>query len=168
MSEQVNAKKKKRITIFDIFIVAAIIAVIAYVGYTLVVVPIQNRGTAVKIEFTVEMTATTEDIVGLVNEGDIVTITNRPSAQVVKVEALPAQKEAIDYAGGGYVMGTIPDRYDLLVTVQSDASENSKEINAQGTPIRVGTMVSVEGQGYSVNGYVLDMRFVELTEGGAI
>jgi len=164
MSE--NIKKKKRITIFDIFIVAAIIAVIAYVAYTLVVVPMKNRGVDRQIEFTVEMTATTKDIVDLVKVGDIVTITNRPSATVVKVEALPARKSAVDYTTGNYVMGTIPDRYDLLVTVAADANETAKEITAVGTPIRIGTMVSVEGQGYSVNGYVLDMRFTD--EAGSV
>ena len=164
MSE--NIQKKKRITVFDIFIVAAIVAVIAYVLYTLVVVPMQNRGVARQIEFTVEMTATTKDIVDLVQVGDIVTITNRPSGEVVKVEAHPAQKSAVDYTTGNYVMSTIPGRYDLFVTVAADANETAKEITAVGTPIRIGTMVSVEGQGYSVSGYVLDMRFTD--EAGSV
>ena len=153
-----NEQKKRRFTVFDIIFVILIIAVLASVAYFLVVVPAKDKGTPHQLEFVVEMTSTTRDISELVQEGDQVTLRGKDSATVTNVEIEPARQLVLDSISGEYKYSTVPERYDVFVTITGEATETEQQIAIGDTAIRIGSTISVEGRGYSINGTVIDME----------
>lgn len=157
MSE--NAKKK--FTIFDILIGAAVLLVIAAIAYVLVVSPMTDNVAETKtLEFTVDVQSSNPDVVALLNEGDTVTISGKSEAKLSKVEYKDAEQIVIDQLKGEYTTVKFPEKYDITVTVTGNASETAQDISIGNMPIKVGMSVSIEGKGYSINGYVTDMNLI--------
>ncbi len=153
---------KKKVSIFDILIGAAIFLVLAAIAYVLVISPMTSTVAETKtLEFTVEVQESTLDVLELAKEGDPVTISEKSQATLKKVEYKSAEQIVIDQVKGEYTTVTIPGRYDIFVTVTGNASENAQDISIGNMPIKVGMSVSIEGKGYSINGYVLDMNLVD-------
>lgn len=154
-------QKKTKFTVFDILLVLIIIAAIGYVAYTLIFAPLSTKGEDIKVEFTVEMPITSEQIASLVQVGDTVTIAGKPSGTVTKVEYPPALKLGLDALDGVFKLSPVPNKYDLRVTVVADGTETDKEVRAAGTVVRVGATLSVEGRGYAITGTVLMLNVID-------
>ena len=160
MSENV----KKKVNPMDILLVLAILAVVAYAAYSLVIAPALKRESVREIEFVIEMQTTTLDIAMAIKEDDVVTVMGKPSARIKNVEIVPAKKVALNSTTGMYHIQVVPERWDVFTTVVANATETDEELNVFGTPVRIGGSIAVEGQGYSANGVVLDLRFTNESE----
>lgn len=157
-------QKKHRFTIFDAIFMVLIAAVLALAAYMLIVSPAKDKGTPHQLEFVVEMPTTTYDISELVKVGDKVSLLGKDSATVTKVEAKAARKLVLDSISGKYKYSIVPEKFDVLVTLTGDAVETEREIAIGSTPIRIGSTMSVEGRGYSINGAVIDMELTDTLE----
>lgn len=156
-----STQRKHRFTVFDALFAILIVAVVAFVAYTLVVSPMKDRGTAHPLEFVVEMPITTYDISELVKAGDTVSLLGKDKATVKKVEAKAARKLVLDSISGEYKYSIVPEKFDIQVTIGAQAVETDRTISVGNTPIRIGATMSVEGQGYSINGSVIDMKLLD-------
>ena len=104
-----------------------------------------------------EVQESTLDVLDLVKEGDTVTLSGKSEATLKDVSFSPAERLVLDATTGEYKNSLVPERYDIYVTVTASASETDKDISVGNVPVKVGTRMSLEGRGYSINGAVLDM-----------
>ena len=80
--------------------------------------------------------------------------------EIIEIYTQPHQK-AVQTSDGKIVMAEVPKRYDLIITLKSNANVSSDEINVASYALRVGTRVVLQTRDYSVTATV---RAVEITE----
>lgn len=153
--------EKKRFNIFDILIGLVILALIGAIAYMLMLSPGKNAGADKTVEFVVEVQGSTLDVLDLVNEGDIVTLSGKSEAKIKSYHFTPAKMLVLDQTTGEYKISTIPKKYDIYATVTAKASETDKDISVGNTPVKVGAKISLEGKGYSINGAILEMTLYD-------
>lgn len=153
--------QKKKFNFFDFLICALIAAVLVIVAYFLISSPKEQVSSSQSLDFVVEVQASTLDILSLVNEGDIVTLSGKTEATIKSVASQPAKKLTLDQNTGEYKNTTVPERFDIYVTVSGGATETDKDISIGNTPVKVGMTTSLEGRGYSMNGTVIDMTLFD-------
>lgn len=163
-----NENSKKKFTFFDIVIGAAILLVLAAVAYVLIISPMTKKTIADKqLEFVVEVQASTLDVLDLIHEGDTVTLSGKSEATLKSVHFSAAKQLVIDQINGKYKLSTVPEKYDISVTVSGNATETDTDISIGNVPVKVGASMSIEGKGYSINGHVLDMNLIDENEEAA-
>ncbi len=153
-----TGQKKFRLTFFDILFIAIVFAVVVYAGYSLASTAANSKGTAKKLEFSVLVPMSTEDIASLVKTGDTVTLSAKGDVTVKKTQVTPASKLSLDAVAGQYKLSMVPEKVDIIVTAEGSATESDQQITVGKTPVRVGTSISLDGRGYSLTGTVLEMN----------
>lgn len=156
---------KAKFNIIDALVILLIIAVGAF-GYRF----LNGRSGAgadsaknVKIQYNIELAEKEGYMLGLINEGDKVLIGEKEKipATVVGTQVRPAQKIEFDGVSGQYINADIPERYDIVVMLESEGTESENSVSVQGTAIRVGTATTLKGRDYAGYGFVTEAHTEE-------
>lgn len=162
--------KKVKFNVVDIIIILAVIAV-AVVG-VFYMKGLFGGGSSdssssareVTATYQVEFTGKEQRLTELPKVGDSVNVgvKEKAPAKVIDVQINPARKVTYDVRGDGKAQWTeIPNQYDVLLTLESDAVESKSSISASGVVLRVGEEAVVRGKGYSAEGYILNLNTTE-------
>ncbi len=155
-------KKPLKISIFDIVIVAAVLA--AAVIVFLILKPndveiVPSSGTT--MEYVVELQKMPAGTTELVQPGDALKdgAKNYAIGTVVSAQAIPYTFQVVDEETGT-LMNAPMDRYEnILVTVSCNMNTSGTAITADsGFTLTVGTQVNVSGPCYSGVGYVISLE----------
>ena len=160
-----NKVKKWRPNLFDIVIVAGVIAAVGVVFLVL-------RGTGdtgggilfagqqETIYYTIELQAMRGDSGELIQPGDALVdrVENRPLGTVVSVELRPAQMLQRNLHTGDFIVSEIPERTDAIVVVRAQATVTEHRIEIGRFTLRSGARVSVLGPLYHGVGFIIDIE----------
>ncbi len=159
--------KKVRFNGMDLFIVIALIVVIAAGAYILF-----GRGgqaavsTAKSAEITVtaELTAQSEEFAEFVKIGDIVMIGEKTKLEttVSAVEVVPAKETGYDILEGRILRSEVPEKYDVRITLTGVGSETDSSVEINGTAIRVGEKTVFSSKSWAGEGYVIGLETAAL------
>ena len=153
--------QKKKFNFFDFLICALIAVVLLVVAYFLISSPKEQVQSNQSLDFVVEVPTTTLDVLSLANVGDIVTLSGKTEVTIKSIDSSAAQLLTLNQTTGEYKNTTVPEKFDICVTLTGNATETDKDISIGNTPIKVGTRMSIEGRGYSMNGTVIDMTLFD-------
>lgn len=151
--------KKLKISIFDIVIVAVVIAAAFAVFMILKPKDVKVAAPAtVPTEFTVELVQVPKGAADLIMPGDAVrdSTRNYDIGTVVSHEVLPYTVQVADEENLT-VKNAVMDRYDnILLTIQSNMLTGSSALTTEsGYQVTVGTKVYLAGPCYAGTGYVI-------------
>ncbi len=153
--------EKKKFNIFDLLIGLAIVVVLALIAYMLFSIPATQSAAQNNLEFVVEVSATTLDILDVAKIGDTVTLSGKSQAKITNIVYTPAKKLALDQVSGEYKLSSVPEKYDIWAYASAPASISDKDISIGNMPVKVGTKMELEGRGYSFDGTVIDMTLYD-------
>lgn len=152
-------KKKWKISIFDIIIVAAVL--IAAFAVFMLLKPKDVKVAApstVPTEFTVELVQVPKGAADLIEPGDAVrdSTRNYDIGTVVSHEVLPYTVQVADEENLT-VKNAVMDRYDnILLTIRSNMLTGGTALTTEsGYQVTVGTKVYLAGPCYAGTGYVI-------------
>lgn len=161
-----KTNSKPRFNSIDLIIILVIAAVIAAAIYMLMprkaastdeaaAVGSKNVKATIQVEFTKKEAYLTE----LPKAGDSVTIgvKEKMPAVVTKVEAVPAEDISYDLRVGSASWQTIPNKYDIYVTMEADAVETQGEVKINGSAIRIGDDDAVRAKGWAGHGFITQL-----------
>ena len=159
------AQKKVRFTVIDALIIIFVIAAGAFAVFKFMPARMSSQGGKTKAVFTVMISQKEKDFADAISIGDTVSISNKEkdTGTVVAVESQPAESLQFNSIDGDYKMQTSPDKYDVFVTIEGEASEDEKLVSVGTTPVKVGLEMPVRGKGYASMGFVVGLD----TDGGA-
>lgn len=152
-------KKKWKISIFDIIIVAVVL--IAAFAVFMLLKPKDVKvaaPTTVPTEFTVELVQVPKGAADLIEPGDAVrdSTRNYDIGTVVSHEVLPYTVQVADEENLT-VKNAVMDRYDnILLTIRSNMLTGGNALTTEsGYQVTVGTKVYLAGPCYAGTGYVI-------------
>lgn len=152
-------KKKWKISIFDVVIVAAVL--IAAFAVFMLLKPKDVKvaaPTTVPTEFTVELVQVPKGAADLIEPGDAVrdSTRNYDIGTVVSHEVLPYTVQVADEENLT-VKNAVMDRYDnILLTIRSNMLTGGTALTTEsGYQVTVGTKVYLAGPCYAGTGYVI-------------
>lgn len=156
---------KKKFNSIDFIIILFVVAALAVGGYMLLSkkdstqVGDRNVKATIQIEFMKKEAYLAE----IPKVGDDVTIgvKEKMPAKVVTVDVKPAEAVSYDLLNGSASWQEIPNMYDIYVTMEADAVETKKQININGSPIRVGDNDAVRSMGWAGFGFVTQLDISE-------
>ena len=148
-----SEKSNKKFNIIDVIIIAVIVVALA------AVVVIKGKRPAAEETFSDKKIVTLEILEKRVGFSENVTIGDKVTEKVEKkqigkvigVSARPSEKNSFDRKSGEATVAKIPEREDVYVTMELDASAE----------VAVGKQLSIVTKNFSGHGYV-----TEITEGG--
>ncbi|MCG9966452.1 DUF4330 domain-containing protein [Pelotomaculum terephthalicicum JT] len=150
-------KKKDNVkfNFVDIIIIGLILALFAAGVYKLAFV---NRALALQnghIEFKVYVEKVRIPTAESIKEGQAVrdVQTNIPLGNVVKKEVFPYQ-EAVPTLDGRVVLADVPEKYDVIITIESPAVVTDNTIMIGNKEIKIGAQINVKSNVFSVNGTI--------------
>lgn len=159
---------KVKFNFIDALIILVILLAVLAGGYFLASgkLSAKSGGEAVKIQYQVEIKEKTEEYSGKIKIGDKVLVGDKEKASAVVegVEVVPFKIISEDKTQGIVHYSEVPDTYDVIITLSSEGSHTDKEIYADNTQIRIGEKITVRGNGYSGNGYILGLEITEQEE----
>ena len=83
----------------------------------------------------------------------------RTGGIITKVEQYPCYKMTLNSVEGRYDWNRVPDRWDTILTIESDATEDDEVIKAGGqTPLHVGDEYVVRGERAAGLGYLINLN----------
>ena len=163
MNEQVKVNKPK-FNIIDGLVILAVIAIISAAVWFLTTA---GPGDEVYVYFVVEFQGQMPDfennvIAGYAPNAEVRdSIRNYFLGHAWDVESRPAATVAFDNTTNTFVMATIPDRYDVYVTIRAVGTENHTAIQANGHTVRVGQEMFIRGRGYAGIGFITQIWTTE-------
>lgn len=92
-------------------------------------------------------------------EGATVTEKDKIPAKIVGVEVVPSTMTVANSNTGKLTKSEIEGKYDIIVTLESLATETDRDISLGATPIAVGEELAVHGRGISGFGYVVSINY---------
>lgn len=161
------SNKKVRFNGMDLFIVIALVIVIAAGIYVLFG---RSGGAAVsnakgaEVTVTAELTAQDKEFCEFVKVGDIVMIGEKTKLETVvtAVEVVPAKETGYDIMTGRILRSEVPERYDVRVTLVGKGTETDSAVEINGTAIRVGEKTVFGSKSWAGEGYVIGLETAEL------
>ena len=69
----------------------------------------------------------------------------------------PAQLITFDNNANEFVLETIPDRYDVFLTIRGIGTEDDRAIMTNGQIVRVGQEMFIRGRGYAGIGFITEI-----------
>ena len=150
-------KTKIKFNIIDILLVLLIVVAAAFAVYLLRSGRISSdqQKTEREIQYTVLLTNVKSRFKGNIQAGDSVTDTVKlmPIGEVTDVKTVQTTVQIEDYQEGRLVTATLPDTYDISVTVTATATVSDGYYMIGGYQINVGTLVSLRVPNYTGSGY---------------
>lgn len=152
-------QEQVRFNFVDAVIILLVLALIAAGAYKLLFV---NRALALQnsqIEFKVFVEEVRMPTVESIIEGQPVrdVQTNTPLGTVKGVEAAPYQ-EAVPTWDGKVVMADVPEKYNVIITMESPAIVTDNNIMIGNKEIKIGAQISVKSNIFSVTGIVFGAK----------
>jgi hypothetical protein len=160
MENNVEKRKKWRISFFDIFIVACALVVallvISYSNRSTGSVSLVPTGTLETVVYTLELQGMRDGSAYLVQPGDslIDRVERRALGTVVTVEIKPSMRLETNMLTGDRVIVEVPERMDAIIVVRAQALVTDSQISVDGFAVRVGARVSVNGPTYNGSGFI--------------
>ncbi len=148
-------KKIFGINLFDI-VILAIIVVLA--GGVYVFTHKEKVVETKKLRYTLELADNPAGFSKDINIGDRLTdnVKNYNMGTVVDFEVVPCTKITNDYVNSAIVESVVPDKENVIITVEANVTESANEYKVDGNYyVRAGREVSVKGNGYAGIGYIL-------------
>ncbi len=152
-----------KVNVIDLAIVLIIILV-AGVGYTMFFAGGKNVDNTNKIvEYDIEITLKTKEYADVIKVGDSIrdSVKGNYLGKVVDVQVLPATKVTEDLENGKFIQAEVPNRYDIVLSLEANGTVTSSNITAEGSEIAVGKRMYIKGKGYASEGYILAIRYEE-------
>ena len=156
-------KKKVRFNGMDLFIIIAVILVVAAGIYLM-----HGRGSGkasaseknVNVTYTVELTGKEENLTKLIKEGDPVMVGEKDKAnmKLTAVEVSQAKTDGYDIETGRVLRSPIPDEYDIKVTMTAVGTESDTAIKVDGVALRVGQNAVLSSKGWAGSGYAIGLE----------
>ena len=148
---------KAKFNLIDAVVILLIVAIGA-AGYLF----LSNRSEAVssdkkvKIFYEVTLTKKDEYMTTIFEEGSKAFVGEKEKipATVVGCEVTPAQDSSFDGESGKFINAEIPEKYDIVVKLMSEGTDNAGSVSVNGTAIRVGSQTSVKGREFAGYGYI--------------
>lgn len=154
-------KKRRRPNWIDIALIV-LIAAVALAAFLI------SRGEeqsvtieTVKRSYTIELSGLDPYAVDCVNVGDSVTdkVRNIPIGTVTAVETVPYTSAVTDKENLVIRQVEVPDKINLIVTVEADTTETSQQIaTSSGYPIKVGSSVSCTVGTLRATGFIIEVE----------
>ncbi|MBQ3115086.1 MAG: DUF4330 family protein [Clostridia bacterium] len=156
---------KFKLNILDYVIIFTVIAILL-VGtflFTRVNKTKASLGTPVSLEFTVEVKDLTETsakaFTEAVGKQVVYGVKNSDYGVITDVVIEPYKRLAEDIIKGEYFWDTYPDKFQALVTIKTDAYENSKFFVGNTEELRVGIKMPFSGGGVaSPEGFIVKLE----------
>ncbi|MDF9406954.1 MAG: hypothetical protein A4E52_00871 [Pelotomaculum sp. PtaB.Bin013] len=148
-------QEKVKFNFVDIIIIGLILALLAAGVYKLLIV---NRALALQnshIEFKVFVENVRIPTVESIKEGQAVkdVQTNIPLGTVKSKEVSP-YKQAVPTLDGRVVQADVPEKYNVIITIESPAIVTDNSIMIGNKEIKIGAQISVKSNVFSVNGTI--------------
>lgn len=154
---------KNKWTVIDTLIVIAVLVV----GVVLFKVfgGSVDAGDKTTIEAVVMIGDIDPQVADAIGEGDKITVslTEKDSGTLVKVEKKPAEKMVFNSVTGVYALTEDESNVDLFATVRLDVTESDLAYSTGSTFVKVGEKMPFRGKGYALEGYVFEIN--EVTDG---
>lgn len=164
-----KSNSKPRFNSIDLIIILVVAAVIAAGIYMLA--PKKGGSTEgaaagnrnVKATIQIELMKKEAYLTELPKVGDSVTIgvKEKMPAVVTKVESKPAEEISYDLNVGTASWQEIPNMYDIYITMEADAVETQKDIEINGSAIRIGDSDAVRSKGWAGHGFITQLEISE-------
>ena len=142
------------LTIIVVIVVAALAAG-AYFS-----VSDNGNGAGQKITYEIEMQRQTKTFADSVEIGDTVSDSekNIVIGTIINKNVTPATQVNPDLEQGKYVKSTVPDAYNVVITVEADAIVSDKNILVNGLEIKTGIEFYAKGKGFVSNSFILGIK----------
>ena len=161
MENNKSNRRRWRISIFDIIIIAVvIIAAVLFLKLT-------NRGnttatdtstTSSTIKYKVELDYMIPGSAELIQVGDEINdgTTNVYIGKILSVDIAPTKSSVKNSITGEYIIQEVPNRYNAVITVEGPCEITEQSITVNNSfLLRVGTSARVRGPGYAGTGTVI-------------
>ena len=114
-----------------------------------------------RIEYEVELKIKTKEYADVIKIGDEIrdSIKGHYLGKVIEKKVLPAFTINENAEKGEYVKAEVPDRYDVILTLEANGIVTSGSILAEGVEVKVGQKMYIKGKGYASRGYILGLRY---------
>jgi hypothetical protein len=157
-TEEHRYNKRKRINLFDLFIVS--------IGVILLIVIVKNNriNTVDKniknICFTIKVLALNNDF--NISVGDLISdnVSNFDYGKIISIASKPATRITDNNITGEHVLANIPDKIDLDITIKCSADVSKNAITVSEHDIRLGKMMFLKSKGYVISGYLTDIEII--------
>lgn len=151
------SEKKKRWTLVDTIIV--LVAIVAAIGLFKMFGGRLLRGNETTLEVQILLANQEPELGEAIKaaEGETVTLslTEKDSGTIQKVDVKDAEVMVYDATNGAYNIVPSESRVDIYATVLMDVEETENEFLAGTTPIKVGNGIPFRGKGYASTGTVI-------------
>lgn len=156
---------KAKFNFIDALIILVILLAVLAGGYVIASgkLSVGNGKETIKIQYQVEIKEKTKEYGDNIKIGDKVLVGDKEkaAATVEGVEIVPFKIISEDKTQGIVHYSEVPDVYDVILTLNSEGSQTDTGIYADNTQVRIGEKITVRGNGYSGNGYIVGLEVVE-------
>ncbi len=154
----------KKINIFDILIIIALIAAV-FVGYKMLAKTGENAAVAVsEVTFTVEIANCEIDLASKIQPGDDIydSVKGGYYGKVENVETKQATSVVSNTQSGKYELVEYPNRQNVYITIKgTPTSMTDGNIQFASQKVKVGTVAYLKSKNYVGYGHVIDMDISE-------
>ncbi len=150
-----------KVSIIDVLIV--LILVLAAIFAAKFFKTNDKAASATKIHYTVQINKVEEDVYNAIVDGTAVfdSVKNTPLGKVVSHDKTPYKEVNEDIINGKYVVNTIPDLYNVLVTIEADAYVTDSSIKVGKNIIRVNARLDINTKDFLGTTYVVGLKVLE-------
>lgn len=115
------------------------------------------------VQYDIELAGKEKFVVDAIQVGDEVKDSVRGNylGRIVNIQVLPATQIATNSAEGKFVKALIPDKFDVVITLEANGVVTPNRVSAEGVEIKIGKEMFVKGKGYGSQGFVTGIRFDE-------
>lgn len=145
-----------KLNIVDFIIIAVILSLVAGVYFVFFGGSDKQVVETSKVIYEFEITNVNKDFVDAITPGDPIrdNIRGNEIGTVVSKVSRNATMLNEDLINGRYVIADVPDRYDVVITIEGKANITPANIIVGGAEIKVGKKFSIKGKGYANQGFV--------------
>ena len=161
-TETKATQKRKKLNVFDFLVILVVLAVIGFAIFwaTPWSQSLKNKlGTTVSLQYTVEIKDVDQAFIEKIQEGNHVidSVSKNEIGTVVAIEIHEHEILSVGENGQG-IMIEAPDRYNMIVTVSSNASyQSGKGYAINGCRIAVGESMALRFPDYVCEGFCIGL-----------
>ena len=160
--EQTNKPFRLRLNLFDLLVLAVILAVGLFTLWTMFRPEPEEAGADwVPVRYTVRLTQLLEGTSGLIHPGDSLEYTLEPAQMgtVISAQPLPCVTYGVDEESLTTVRGELTGYEDVELVVEAQCEEEDYCLRAGGVVVlRTGDQLFLRGPGYAAVGTVTDIE----------
>jgi glycosyltransferase involved in cell wall biosynthesis len=151
--------KMKKINLLDIIIVVAVL-IASLIGFIYLNKDDTVMNNTQKVIYQVQALEVDPEVFDVINiDTDIYDSTkNILIGKVTKKESMTATREEKDSVNGVFKDSSIPNKVDIILTIEANAEYTKKDIMVGEYKIKVGQQAYVKGKGYAFIGFVVNVE----------